>query len=323
MKWLVRMALGLLVVLVAAFLIFRTPDTDAEAMRAKYGGEPSQFVEIGDGQTVHLRDEGPRDAPAIMLLHGSNADLHTWEPWVADLSQDYRVIRFDQVGHGLTGPDTQDDYSLENYVADINEVADALELDRFVLAGSSMGGSHTIGFALEHSDRLAGIVLVDSGGADISDDGDGNIGFTIAQTPIVNQLMKYITPRSLVAQSLRESVSNEEIVTEAAVDRYWELLRFPGNRSATIARFSRGWAGFDHAQVSTIAVPALILWGEEDALIPVAAADWYASAMPQNTVVIYSKIGHLPHEEAPEATLADLRKWLATLQEIEIAETQE
>ncbi|MAS85697.1 MAG: alpha/beta hydrolase, partial [Erythrobacteraceae bacterium] len=105
MKWLLRIVLLILALLVTAFLIFRTPDTDPAEMRAKYGGEPSQFVEIGDGVTVHLRDEGPKDAPAIILLHGSNADLHTWQPWVDALKARYRVIRFDQVGHGLTGPD--------------------------------------------------------------------------------------------------------------------------------------------------------------------------------------------------------------------------
>ncbi|MEO0056810.1 MAG: hypothetical protein RIT17_246, partial [Pseudomonadota bacterium] len=110
-KWFVRGLLALLGVLVIAFLIFRTPDTDAAAMRAKYGGPPSQFVDIGDGVTVHLRDEGPKTAPAIILLHGSNADLHTWEPWVTALKTQYRVIRFDQVGHGLTGPDPAEDYS--------------------------------------------------------------------------------------------------------------------------------------------------------------------------------------------------------------------
>ena len=143
LKWLVRLTLFLAVLLGGAFLIFRTPDTDPAEMRAKYGGEPSQFVLLASGQKIHLRDEGPKDAPAIVLLHGSAADLHTWEPWVEVLSQDYRVIRFDQVGHGLTGPDAGGDYSLDNFVADIDEVADVMGLEQFVLGGSSMGGSHT------------------------------------------------------------------------------------------------------------------------------------------------------------------------------------
>jgi pimeloyl-ACP methyl ester carboxylesterase len=318
MKWVFRGLAALVVVLVASFLIFRTPDTDAAEMRAKYGGPPSQFVEIGNGVTVHLRDEGPKDAPAIVLLHGSNADLHTWEPWVEALKGQYRVIRFDQVGHGLTGPDPAHDYSRDNYVTDVRQVADALGLKQFVLGGNSMGGKHALAFAVRHPERLTGLVLVDGSGGPMlkldknkdDDSGSGNIGFTIARMPGVNLLVEQITPRSLIAQSLEQSVSVQSVVTEAAVDRYWELLRYPGNRRATLKRFGYPYDPLSEAEIAAVATPTLILWGEEDRLIPVEAGQWLAKTMPNNRLVIYPKIGHLPHEEAPAATLADLVPWL-------------
>ena len=319
-KWFLRGGLVLLAVLVAAFLIFRTPDTDAAEMRAKYGSAPSQFVEIGGGVTVHLRDEGPKDAPAILLLHGSNADLHTWEPWVQALKGQYRVIRFDQVGHGLTGPDPQHDYSRDNYVEDIRQVADKLGLTRFILGGNSMGGKHALAFAVAHPERLAGLVLVDASGGPMlkldkaEEDGDsGNIGFAIAQTPGINLLVEQITPRSLIRQSLEQSVSVQSVVTEAAVDRYWELLRYPGNRRATLKRFGYPYDPLTEAQIAAVTTPTLILWGEEDRLIPVEAGQWLAKTMPNNKLVIYPKIGHLPHEEAPATTLGDLQAWLAQI----------
>lgn len=316
MKWFLGILGVLAAALLVAFLVFRVPDTDPEAMRAKYGGEPSQFVEIGDGVTVHLRDEGPRDAPAIILLHGSAADLHTWQPWVDALKDRYRVIRFDQVGHGLTGPDPADDYSLENFVADIDEVADALELESFVLGGNSMGGGHSVAYALAHPDRVSALVLVDAGGVPenvrSSDDEDsgGNIGFTLARTPVVNRIMNYITPRSMIEQSLRQTVSNEDIVTEDAVDRYWELLRYPGNRNATRIRFSGEWTSFDEAQVSSITAPTLVIWGEEDGLIPVEAGLWYDRHLPNSRLVVYPGIGHLPQEEVADQSVAYLANWL-------------
>jgi pimeloyl-ACP methyl ester carboxylesterase len=320
-KWFLRGGLVLLAVLVAAFLIFRTPDTDAAAMRAKYGGSPSQFVDIGEGVTVHLRDEGPKDAPAILLLHGSNADLHTWEPWVQALKGQYRVIRFDQVGHGLTGPDPQHDYSRDNYVEDILQVADKLGLGRFILGGNSMGGKHALAFASAHPERLAGLVLVDASGGPMlkldkakeEDDDSGNIGFAIAQTPGINLLVEQITPRSLIRQSLEQSVSVQSVVTEAAVDRYWELLRYPGNRRATLKRFGYPYDPLTEAAIAAVTTPTLILWGEEDRLIPVEAGQWLAKTMPNNRLVIYPGIGHLPHEEAPAATLGDLQGWLAEI----------
>jgi pimeloyl-ACP methyl ester carboxylesterase len=323
MKWVLRGFLALLALLVIAFLIFRTPDTDAAEMRAKYGAPPSQFVEIGEGVTVHLRDEGPKDAPAIILLHGSNADLHTWEPWVQGLKDSYRVIRFDQVGHGLTGPDPEDNYTRANYVADIAEVADKLGLETFILGGNSMGGKHALAFAVAHPERVTGLVLVDGSGGPMLDltkgkpedkkKDSGNIGFKIARMPGVNLLVEQITPRSLIAQSLEQSVSVKSVASEAAVDRYWELLRYPGNRRATLKRFSLPYDPLSEAEIAGVKTPTLILWGEEDRLIPVEAGRWLDKTMPASTLVVYPKIGHLPQEEAAEATLADLKPWLAAL----------
>lgn len=305
----------MIAVLVIAFIIFRTPDTDAAEMRAKYGGAPSQFVEIGDGVTVHLRDEGPRDAPAIVLLHGSNADIYTWQPWAEDLRKDYRVIRFDQVGHGLTGPDPAGDYSRANYAADVIEVADALGLDNFILGGNSMGGKHALAVAVAYPDRVAGLVLVDASGPPIQEDetdeeDSGNIGFAIAMTPGINKIAEQITPRSLIKQSLEQSVSVQSVVTEEAVDRYWELLRYPGNRAATMARFSSPYDPLTKEEIASITAPALIIWGDEDRLIPVSAGRWLDEVMPDTELAIYPGIGHLPQEEAPRATLKRLREWL-------------
>jgi len=320
MKWILRILGGLVAVLIIAFLIFRTPDTDPAEMRAKYGGDGSQFVEIGDGVMVHLRDEGPRDAPAIVLLHGSNADLHTWQPWADALSDTYRIIRFDQVGHGLTGADPAEDYSRANYAEDIREVADALGLKSFIIGGNSMGGKHALAFAVAYSERVEGLIIVDGSGGpmlpqeDEAEEKDsGNIGFTIARMPGINLIAEQITPRALIAQSLEQSVSVKEIVTEDMIDRYWELLRYPGNRAATMARFSSAYDPMTEAEIAGLYMPALILWGEEDRLIPVAAGQWLDQTLPDSKFVVYPGIGHLPQEEAPEATIADVRQWLSGL----------
>ena len=320
MKWFLRILGVLVAVLVVLFLIFRTPDTDAAEMRAKYGGAPSQFVEIASGVEVHLRDEGVRDGEPIVLLHGSNADLYTWRPWVEDLKTTHRVISFDQVGHGLTGPDPAHDYSRTNFTADIAEVLDALEIKTAIVAGNSMGGKHALSFAVGFPERVSGLILVDGSGAPLpeeekpeDDEDSGNIGFAIARTPGVNLLVEQITPRSLIRQSLEESVSIQSVVTEEAVDRYWEMLRYPGNRRATLKRFSAPYDPLTEEEIAAVTVPTLILWGDEDRLIPVEAGQWLDTIMPNSQIVVYKGIGHLPHEEAPEATLEAVRDWLANL----------
>src|SRR3546814_1861486 len=124
-----------------------------------------------------------------------------------------------------------------------------------------MGGAIAVGYALDHPDRLAGLVLIDAGGAPKKGDERGNIGFKLAATPGINAIMQSVTPRSLIERSLDQSVSNKAVVTDAAVDRYWELLRYPGNRAATMARFSAPRETFDAAVLAKVAAPTLIQIG--------------------------------------------------------------
>ncbi len=308
-KWLA----GILVVLVGAFLLLRTPDTDPAVMKAKYGAPPSQFVDLGGGLAVHLRDEGPRNAPVLVLLHGSNADLHTWDAWTRALAGQFRVIRFDQIGHGLTGPNPAGRHSLDDMVATTEKVRAKLGIERMALAGNSMGGAIAARYAMVHPQHLSALILIDAGGAPqpAGRKGRGNIGFTLAATPGVNLLMRSITPRSIVERSLRQSVSNQAVVTDAAVERYWELLRYPGNRAATAERFATPRKAFSERDLATIKAPTLILWGEKDKLISVAGARWYNAGIAGSRLKTYPRIGHLPQEEAAEATAAEVRAFLS------------
>ena len=311
MKWLGRVLLLVVALLLGVYLLLRTPDSDPAAMRAKYGGAPSQFVDLTGGLKVHLRDEGPRDAPVIVLLHGSNDDLHTWDPWAAQLSKTYRVIRFDQIGHGLTGPEPHGDYSPRAFVETIDQVTTRLGVTRFALAGNSMGGANALHYALAHGDKLTALVLLDADGGPRLSKEPGNIGFKIARMPVVNQLMLTVTPRSLIEKSLHQSVWNQAVVTPATVDRFWELLRYPGNRQATLTRFGQGWVTFDKAQLSALKMPVLIMWGAHDSLIAPATAKWFGQAIPGSSVIVYPDSGHLPQQEVAQRSAGDLTGWLA------------
>ena len=311
MKLVKRVLLGLAIVLAGAFLLLRTPDTDPAAMHAKYGGAPSQFLKLDSGLTVHVRDEGPRGAPVIVLLHGSNSDLHTWDAWTALLTPRYRVIRLDQIGHGLTGPGLGGNYSPAAFDAVIADVTAQLGASKFALAGSSMGGGIALHYALAHPEQVTALVLIDAGGAPRLGKAAGNIGFTIARTPVLRNLMLSVTPRSVIAKSLRQSVWNQAVVTPAAIDRYWELLRYPGNRQATLTRFAGGWQSFTPQQLAALKLPVLVLWGAHDQLIGVQSARWFQQHIAGSDLIVYPDAGHLPHEEVAQQSAADLTRWLA------------
>ncbi len=307
LKW---TALILLIAIAGTIAWFWTPDRPVEELRGKYASAASQFVELENGLTVHVRDEGPRDAPVLVLLHGSSASLHTWEPWVERLSDRYRIVTYDQPGHGLTGPNPDGDYRADAFVQTVEEVADALGLTRFVLGGNSMGGWVAWNYALAHPDRLDGIILVDASGAPDSSPDSIPIGFRIARMPVISQLMTKITPRSMVERSLRQTVSNQAMIDDAMVDRYYELLLYPGNRAATGERFRAERTVATDATMATIAAPALVVWGDRDMLVPLSAGQWFAEHIPNARLVIYEGIGHIPMEESADRSAADIRTFL-------------
>lgn len=313
MRWIKRITIGLILMLVAAVALLWTPDTDPAEMRARYGGPPSQFVRLADGLTVHLRDERPRDAPVIMLLHGSNDSLHTWDRWVATLKNRYRIVRFDQIGHGLTGPDPSRDYSPGAFVATVEQVRERLGIERMTVGGNSMGGGVAWRYAAAHSDRVAALVLVDASGAPREPGRAPPLTFRLASNPLLRPILLHLTPRRLVAAGARDAVSVLESLSETDIDRYWLLLRYPGNRQATIDRQTQMRPADEDRAVRRISAPTLILWGRDDRVLPVAGARWFAARIGGARTIVYPRVGHLPMVEVPGQSAADVARFLTSL----------
>jgi pimeloyl-ACP methyl ester carboxylesterase len=130
--------------------------------------------------------------------------------------------------------------------------------------------------------------------------------------PVIKEAARFIAPRSIFESSVKTSMSVQSEIDDKLIDRYWELNRYPGNRNATMQRFSnsKSMVPGTKERLSTIKVPVLILWGAEDNLIPVTAAKWFAEAMPQAKLIIYPNVGHIPMEEIPQKSANDVKIWL-------------
>lgn len=259
---------------------------------------------------VHLRDEGPRDDPSpLVLLHGTSASLHTWDGWAQALKGQRRVIRFDLPGFGLTGPFPDGDYRPANYARFMGALLDKLGIARCVLAGNSFGGHVAWQAALAQPKRVEKLILVDSAGYPFRPD-SVPIGFRIARIPVLNQAMRVTLPRSLVESSVRNVYGDPGKVTPGLVDRYYELTLRDGNRDALVRRFVQFPSGPDAHRIAELKIPTLILWGGLDRLIPPADAARFQHDIAGSELVVFPRLGHVPHEEDPAGTSAAVRKFL-------------
>ncbi len=312
LKW-----LGIILLVAIATLFFwgYAPDTDAGAMKAKYGGGTSRFVELQPGLNVHYRDEGKRDGRVVVLIHGSNASLHTWEPWVKRLGNDYRIISMDLPGHGLTGVDPARTYDNASYVGVVDRLLTKLGVGKAVIGGNSMGGGVSWMYALAHPEKTEALLLVDAGGQPQAKPDELPIGFRLMRMPVIKEAARLIAPRSIFESSIQNTMSVQSKIDDALIDRYWELNRYPGNREATMKRFSSpgSMKSGTKEQLATIKVPVMIMWGEEDKLIPVSSARWFAEAIPGAKLAVYPDVGHIPMEEVPDQSAADVKAWLDAL----------
>lgn len=290
-------------------------DIPYPTLEAKYASPASRYMDLPGDLRVHYRDEGPRDAPAVVLVHGFAASLHAWEPWVQRLSPEYRVVSLDLPGHGLTRAPDGYQASGERSVAVVDELTRRLGVERFVLGGNSMGGGVAWNYALTHPDRLRGLVLVDAAGwpDPDRDSRDAPMVFKLLANPVGRYVLRNTDPALMAERGLKQAYGDERLVTDALVTRYVELARAPGHRA--ILTGGRGGAGkpVTPETFRAIRTPTLVMTGEKDALIPAAHARGFAGAIPGAKLVVYPEGGHVPMEQLPDRSAADLRAFLETL----------
>ena len=306
---------GVLLMLTAlAVPLVRAPDRAVETLVARWAPPPSDFIDL-KGQLVHVRDEGPRTDPVpIVLLHGTSASLHTWEGWARALRGQHRVISLDLPAFGLTGPFAGayagQAYTGPNYARFVLDLLDRLAVSRFVVAGNSLGGEVAWRIAAAAPQRVAALVLVDAAGYPL-DARHVPLGWQIARLPVLGHVTEHLLPRPLVVQGLHAVYGDPAKVSDALVERYFELTLRAGNRTALVQRAQQWTPAEGVARVEGVTAPTLILWGGRDRIIPPALAQRFATDIPGSRVQLFDDLGHVPHEEDPARTVAALQAFLA------------
>ncbi len=284
-----------------------TPDKPRALLEAQYASSPSSFVQI-EGVRLHVRDTGPRtSAPTpVLLLHGFASSLHTWEDWARTLEVTRRVVRIDLPGFGLTGPDPSGDYSDERTVRLLVALLDRLGLPQADVVGSSMGGRIAWRFAVERPERVRRLVLMAPDGFASAGRGYGQA----ADLPLAMRALPYALPMPWLRQGLSAAYAEPAALKPDVLERYRDMMLAPGVRTAILDRVRHHVLLPPEALLRRIQVPVLLLWGEQDRMVPAAHAADYVRELPDSRTVVLPGIGHVPMEEDPAGSVATLLAFL-------------
>jgi pimeloyl-ACP methyl ester carboxylesterase len=312
MKTIAKLLGGLLALILLLLGIVCERDRPVEELIPLYANKESKFMPIL-GMKLHYRDEGIQsDSTPLILLHGMSSSLNTWDSVVIGLKDKKRVISLDLPGFGLTGPSPENTYNFEYYSKFIDSFTTRLNIKRFILVGNSMGGAISWNYALHNPQGLAKMVLIDAAGYPKKGE-SGSLGFTIASTPIINNLLLYATPKFLVRKSLETVYYDPARVTDAQVERFHDVAIREGNRGAALLIFKGSFQGNSKrflnsniSRIKDIKTPTLILWGDKDNLISVDNVAQFQRDIPGSKAEIYKNVGHVPMEEVPGKVAASI-----------------
>jgi len=274
------------------------------------------------GHRVRYRIGG--EGPAIVLIHGITGSSDTWDQLLPQLARDYRVLAPDLLGHGQSAK-PKGDYSLGAYASGIRDLMVALDIDRATFVGHSLGGGVAMQLAYQFPERLERLVLVSSGGLGK----EVHLMLRLVALPAA----EYVLPL-LVAKPLRT----------AGQALAGALARLGLRAGPDLEEIARGFASlgdvearqaFVHTARSIIdvegqrvsardrlylaaEVPTLLIWGENDPIIPATHGRAAQKAIPGSRLQLFRDAGHFPYKTDPQRFLESLTEFVAGTHPAEI-----
>ena len=306
---------GIVLVTILIVAIFRGTylDISRQELEEKYALGESKFLILKDGSRIHYRDEGNNERPVIVLLHGFNGSLFNFEGLVSLLAEDFRLVSLDLPAFGLTGAVPSGEYTIENFKETVSELTHYLDIEKFSIAGNSMGGHVAWRYALEYPDQIEGLILIAAGGVSGEEQtmDDSPIVWKLMDSGLARKILLFFTPKFFANQGLQTAVADPKLVTEELVSQFHELALLKGSREAILSMITGDRRSSSGPEIfNQISAPTLVIHGEEDNLIQVESSKYFEENIPNVEVKIYSNIGHLPMYEDPERTAKDIRNFI-------------
>lgn len=308
-------SLALAAVCVGAYLY--QPELSRQELSATLSNQDSKFLTLSSGASVHYRDQGKKDGPVLVMIHGGFGSLQNWEGWIGPLGHHYRLISLDLLGHGLTGASPAKLYARSHQRDAVAELLAKLGITRYALAGNSFGGGIALELALGYPDQVRALILVDSEGLPNAEHGYDGAQFNEdaavqPDDPSFTELgwHERLAPRfvgsNVVRAALESMIHDKDQISDNMVERFASALRHEGNGEAQILMFRQNL--YEIAQngaqdlkdkLPSIKIPTLVLQGEHDTLVPMSVAKRFQELIPNSKLAVVPNAGHMPMLEAP------------------------
>lgn len=258
-----------------------------------------ETVELPTGATLDYVEQGDPSGVPVLLLHGLSDSWRSYELMLPHLPPSVRGFALSLRGHGESSRPAGA-YRFRDFAADVRAFMDALDLDAAFLVGHSLGSAIVQRFALDHPDRTLGIVLVNS-------------FHSLAKSPVSRELWP-------VVEQLDDPVGQdfvrefqESTITQPVPDTFLrtavqESMKLP----ASVWRHVIGSAmQHDFSQeLVNIEVPTLLVWGDQDAMIPRSEQDAQVGAIRNARLLVYEGAGHAVPWEQPERLASDVAAFI-------------
>jgi pimeloyl-ACP methyl ester carboxylesterase len=286
---------------VVALLVVNTVAGDLETKPAEKqrGGRVVQL----DGGDLFYKDEGDRDDPVVVLLHGFSASQRWWDQVAPDLTRrGLRVIRFDLLGHGASEK-PRDGYAPDEQARRVGQALDKLRVRRATIVGHSMGGTVASALVQERPRLVRRIAVIGTSPRD----GFAELPFTgrVATWPVAGELVRRFAPDQVIAAGLDAAFADGVEVPDAFVDDLDGMTFSSYDKSATEAsEFVKDQPNSERIKRS--GVPLLVIFGTEDEIVDPKAADAWAKDVPRARVVKLDGVGHSPPWERPRDVVKEL-----------------
>lgn len=256
------------------------------------------------------------DDLTLVFVHGFGTSLESWYDIYPALTADFSVVRLDLKGSGFSEKPLDTKYSISDQATILAKFLLHLRLKRIVLVGHSLGGAVSLLTYLGQDSKkeleIVALILIDSAGF------SQKLPFFISslRNPVTRLVSRLLSPEYRVRLVLEYEMVVKSQITPARIERYAHFLRFPGTEFA-LAQTAKYIVPEDAESIAHrfagIAAPTLLIWGENDPVIPLEHAKRFHALIKNSELVVLPNTGHIPHEERPQMVIELIRKFIGQI----------